>query len=135
MSETAERSRSLVTLGWVAAAGLLVLSATTYVAFDRTVCPGGDGPAMAEASAQAIVCGEGAFYPWATVVWIIATVGGLLLQWYAVTRMRASRQQLLGVLLPVLAPLLLFVIFRLPSESCTDEVRRTEPAERCAEPG
>lgn len=132
MTETTERSRSLATLGWVAAAGLVVLSVATYLRFDDTACPGDGGPEMAEASAQAIVCGAGDFYPWALVIWAAATAGGLAAQWFAVNRLR--RRQTLVLLLPLLAPLLLFAILRLPAESCTDETRRTEPPERCVEP-
>ena len=134
MSETAERVRPPSTLTWGAAAALVGLSIATYVGFDRTACPGDGGPAMAEASAQAIVCGEGPFYPWALVLWIAATVGGLAAQWWATTKVQDHRRVLAGVLLPVLVPVVLFAVLRLPSESCTDEVRRTEPAERCAEP-
>ena len=123
-----------MTLVRVSAAVLVVLSVATYVAFDSTACPGDGGPEMAEASAQAIVCGEGNFVPWALVVWVVATVGGLAAMWWAVHRLRDKRRRVAVVLLPLLVPLLLSVVLRLPSESCTDEVKRTEPAERCIEP-
>lgn len=134
MSQQVETDRSLVTLARVAAAVLVVLSIATYVAFDTTACPGDGGPEMAEASAQAIVCGGGDFYPWALLLWIVATVGGLAAVWWAVNRMRDKRRRVAVVLLPILVPLVLSVVLRLPSESCTDEVKRTEPPERCIEP-
>lgn len=134
MSQQVETDRTVVTLARVAAAVLAVLSVATYVAFDDTACPGDGGPDMAEASAQAIVCGGGDFYPWALLVWIVTTVGGLAAMWWAVNRMRGERRRVAVVLLPLVVPLVLSVVLRLPSESCTDEVKRTEPAERCIEP-
>lgn len=133
MTDTAEESRSLV-ISRVSAFALVVLSIVTYAGFDATACPGDGGPEMAEASAQAIVCGAGDFYPWALVLWIAATAGGLVMQWWVTNRTIEPRRRLAGVVLPLLAPLLLFAVLRLPSESCTDEVRRTEPVERCVEP-
>ncbi len=134
MSELAEQTRPLTLLFWISAATLVGVSVATYVGFEASVCPGDGGPEMAEASAQAIVCGEGDFYPWALVLWVVGTVGGVAVQWWATHKLLTQPRQLLGVLLPVALPLLLFAVLQLPSESCTDEVKRTEPPERCVEP-
>lgn len=133
MITAAERHRSLTGLA-PAAVVLVLLSAGLYVAFDSVACPGGDGPAMAEASSQAIVCGEGGFNPWGLIGWVIATAGGLAAQVMAFRRAPTPRQRVLGLLLPVLVPVLLYFVLQAPAESCTDEVKLTEPPERCEVP-